>query len=133
MLALGYYPVVEGNPLDRVFFDPPVEYQILEDDGVCVTTLTKPVVDIEGVRDRAIEFVWKIGKEECFRALSDRVITIETILFDILAYPELSGCEGGMQKRVKHWRELLERVKSAESIDEIREILTEDELLNIPA
>ena len=133
LVALGYYPIVEGSPLEVVFFDPPVEYRVDRSAKVCTRTLTEPVTDVEVVRDRAIEFVWEIGKEDCLDALRGKEAVIETVLFDILAYPKLSGGEGGIRGRVDYWRGLMERVKSAESIDEIREILTEDELFNVPA
>ena len=133
LVALGYYPIVESSPLEEVFFDPPVEYRVDRSAKICTRTLTEPVIDMGIVKDRALEYAWKLGREDCLRELERDQIREETLLFNILGYPGLSGKELGLAGRVGKWKRLLERVKSAESIDEIREILTEDELFNIPA
>lgn len=132
LVALGYYPVVEIPPSDRVFFDPPVQYQVCEDEGVCNCTLTTPVSDLVVVKERAFEYVWESGRKDCLDELGKEGAKKEAILFSLLGFPSLSGKEERIRDKVDHWKYILERVKLAKSVDDIREILIENELLNVP-
>lgn len=132
LVALGYYPIIETEPSDKVFFDPPVQYKVFEGTGVCSRILTTPVTDLNVIRERAFEYVWEKGVEDCSNELKDGGIQAEVLLFTLLGFPSLSGKGHRIKIKVDRWKDLLERVKLAKSVDAIREILIENELLNIP-
>ncbi|ATW62804.1 hypothetical protein SCBWM1_gp120 [Synechococcus phage S-CBWM1] len=131
-VRFGFFPLKDPMINSWVFFNAPKVYRLSSDEMFALSSFSKEEKSVDMVRSRAAQaLVEKASKEILSLVKSDLTGVVFTLLCNSSGFEELST-GSHILGEVENYKSSLNRVKLAESRQEIQEILILHELFSIP-